>query len=63
MTTVRYDETAIEGESEKAHIERLGRQRPGKLGSAWREIGFVFSIVMSQLLMEYFVSGFLVLSP
>ncbi|KAK5132938.1 hypothetical protein LTR08_008386 [Meristemomyces frigidus] len=53
----------FEGQSEKARIERLGRQRPEKLRSLWKEIGFVFSITMSQLLTEYFVSGFTVLIP
>ena len=53
----------IEGESEAARIERLGRQRPQNLGSLWKEIGFVFSIVMSQALTEYFVSGFTILIP
>lgn len=52
-----------EGESEAARIERLGRQRPERLSSAWKEADFVFSIVMSQLLTEYFVSGFTVLIP
>ncbi|GAB7325479.1 hypothetical protein MBLNU13_g09493t1 [Cladosporium sp. NU13] len=57
--------TAIgqEEESEKARIERLGRQRPEKLDSAWKEFGFVFSVTMSQLLTEYWVSGFVVLVP
>lgn len=50
-------------EAEEARIERLGRQRPESLTSIWREVGFVFSIVMSQLLTEYFVSGFSVLVP
>lgn len=53
----------VEGEPEEARIERLGRQRPEKLSSLWKEIGFVFSIAMSQVLTEYFVSGFTVLVP
>jgi len=53
----------VEGEPETARIERLGRQRPEKLASIWTEIGFVFSIVMSQLLTEYFFSGFTILIP
>jgi len=52
-----------EEESEKARIDRLGRQRPEELGSAWKEFGFVFSVAMSQLLTEYWVSGFVVLVP
>lgn len=53
----------LEGESEDARLERLGRQRPEKLSTFWKEVGFVFSITMSQLLTEYFVSGFTVLIP
>lgn len=53
----------VEEESEKARIERLGRQRPEKLGSAWKEFGFIFAVTMSQLLTEYWVSGFIVLVP
>lgn len=52
-----------EEESEQARIERLGRERPERLDSLWTEIGFCFSVVMSQLLTEYFVSGFTVLIP
>lgn len=57
------DISIVEPESETARIERLGRQRPEKLGSLWKEIIFVFSIAMSQVLSEYFVSGFIVLVP
>lgn len=52
-----------DGDSEKARIKRLGRQRPPQLASLWQEIGFVFSITISQLLSEYFVSGFTILLP
>lgn len=55
--------TQLEGESEAARIERLGRERPASLTSFWTEAGFVFSIAMSQLLTQYFVSGFTVLIP
>jgi hypothetical protein len=37
-------------ESPEARIERLGRQRPEKFKTIWAEIGFVFSIVMSQVM-------------
>lgn len=40
---------AIE-ESAEARVERLGRQRPEVFDSIWSEIGFVFSISMSQVL-------------
>ncbi|EKG19418.1 Major facilitator superfamily [Macrophomina phaseolina MS6] len=53
----------LEGESEKARLERLGRQRPEKFSSIWAEIGFVYSVAMSQALTEYFVSGFNVILP
>jgi hypothetical protein len=43
------DAPAVE-ESTEARIERLGRQRPEVFGSIWAEIGFVFSISMSQVL-------------
>lgn len=50
-------------ESEQERLDRLGRERPERLGSVWRETGFVFSIAMSQLLTEYFISGFSVIIP
>ena len=37
-------------ESAESRIERLGRQRPEVFSSVWSEIGFVFSISMSQVL-------------
>lgn len=43
------DAPAVE-ESEEARMERLGRQRPEVFGSIWSEIGFVFSLSMSQVL-------------
>lgn len=43
------DSPAIE-ESTEAMLERLGRQRPEVFDSIWAEIGFVFSISMSQVL-------------
>ncbi|OAP54425.1 hypothetical protein AYL99_11526 [Fonsecaea erecta] len=50
-------------ESMDAKIERLGRERPPAFRSMWSEIAFVFSIIMSQIITEYFVSGFNVLLP
>ncbi|ESZ95283.1 hypothetical protein SBOR_4337 [Sclerotinia borealis F-4128] len=50
-------------EAPEVRIERLGRQRPEVFKSIWAEIGFVFSISMSQVLTEYFVSGFTVILP
>ncbi|KAL7273412.1 hypothetical protein RUND412_003738 [Rhizina undulata] len=48
---------------DKKEIERLGRMRPESFKSKWSEIGFVLSICMAQILVEYFVSGFNVLVP
>lgn len=47
----------------KTRIERLGRERPPSFHSRWSEVSFVFSITMSQLLTEFFVSGFPVILP
>jgi hypothetical protein len=68
-----------EDETQLARLERLGRARPDKFRSLWKEVGFCFSIVMSQVLtvcalsqsrtqlliegQEYFVSGFNVIIP
>ena len=43
-------------ESIESRLERLGRQRPEVFESLWAEIGFVFSISMSQVLSVSFVS-------
>ncbi|EXJ77637.1 hypothetical protein A1O3_09865 [Capronia epimyces CBS 606.96] len=53
-----YDEESLDD-----RIERLGRERPSCFKTIWSEIAFVFSIVMSQILTEYFVSGFNVILP
>ena len=50
-------------ESLEIRIERLGRARPPAFQSIWNEVVFVFSITMSQMLTEYFVSGFTLLLP
>lgn len=50
-------------ETLSARIERLGRQRPAVFTSLSREVAFVFSISMSQLLTDFFVSGFTVILP
>ncbi|KAI9824761.1 MAG: hypothetical protein M1832_001589 [Thelocarpon impressellum] len=50
-------------ESERARIERLGRQRPEIFRSRWAEAGFCYSVLASQFMAEYFVSGFNVLLP
>lgn len=44
-------------------VEELGRRRPERFRCWLEEVGFCYSIVMSQLLTEYFVSGFNVILP
>jgi MFS family permease len=59
-------ERTIENDQEEsldARIERLGRERPAGFPTLWAELAFVFSILMSQVLTEYFVSGFNVIIP
>jgi MFS family permease len=50
-------------ESEQARLDRLGRARPAIFKTTFAEICFVFSIIMSQIITEYFVSGFTVILP
>ncbi len=50
-------------ESMEVRIERLGRERPSTFKSIWAEVGFIFSVLMSQILTEYFVSGFNIILP
>ncbi|RVX66491.1 hypothetical protein B0A52_09775 [Exophiala mesophila] len=50
-------------ESLEVRIERLGRERPPTFKSIWQELAFLFSVIMSQVLTEYFVSGFGVILP
>lgn len=54
---------AEDEESESARLDRLGRQRPAQFPSIYSEIAFAYSIVASQMLAEYFVSGFNVILP
>ncbi|OJJ98915.1 hypothetical protein ASPACDRAFT_1881671 [Aspergillus aculeatus ATCC 16872] len=46
-----------------ATIERLGRERPPAFSSIWSELAFCFSIIMCQVLAEYYISGSNVLLP
>lgn len=50
-------------ESELARLDRLGRARPAIFKNTFTEICFVFSVTMSQIITEYFVSGFTVILP
>ncbi|KAM5367185.1 hypothetical protein ACJZ2D_010175 [Fusarium nematophilum] len=44
-------------------IQRLGRERPSCFPNWYTEIGFVFSVVGSMMISEYFVSGFNIALP
>lgn len=57
------DFEASNEESMQARIERLGRERPASFVNIWQEVAFVFSIMMSQIMTEYFISGFNVIIP
>ena len=50
-------------ETEHQRIERLGRERPPHFKTLGAEILFVYSILASQFMAEFFVSGFNVLLP
>jgi MFS family permease len=52
-----------EEESLEARIERLGRERPPEFPTRWAELAFISSILMSQVMTEYFISGFNVIIP
>ena len=52
-----------EEESLETRIERLGRERPAGFPTLWAELAFIFSVLMSQVMTEYFVSGFNVIIP
>ncbi|KAH8799313.1 MFS multidrug transporter-like protein [Xylogone sp. PMI_703] len=47
----------------KDDLQDRGKQRPPGFRSAWHEVGFTFSLAMSQILTESFVSGFTVILP
>ncbi|KAI9681995.1 MAG: hypothetical protein M1817_000049 [Caeruleum heppii] len=53
----------VEEETPSELFDRLGHERPEVFASVWAEAGFCFSISMSQILAEYFVSGFNVILP
>ncbi|KAG8529495.1 uncharacterized protein KY384_006132 [Bacidia gigantensis] len=61
--TVNDNKDKDDEESEAARIERLGRQRPAQFETIWAEVAFAYSILASQIMAEYFVSGFNVLLP
>ncbi|CEJ62660.1 hypothetical protein PMG11_11154 [Penicillium brasilianum] len=44
-------------------LEKLGKERPHSFSGFWPELAFCFSIVMSQILAEFYISGSSVLLP
>ena len=50
-------------ETEEQKIQRLGRERPPYFKNARTEFSFVAAVAMSQILTEYFVSGFNIILP
>ncbi|KAI2785967.1 hypothetical protein POX_h09732 [Penicillium oxalicum] len=44
-------------------IEKLGRTRPPSFPGRWSELGFCFSVMMSQILAEFYITGSNVLLP
>ncbi|KAL4996453.1 major facilitator superfamily domain-containing protein [Aspergillus recurvatus] len=51
------------GRLDGVSLERLGRERPPSFSGALPEVAFCFSIIMSQILAEYYISGSNVLLP
>lgn len=51
------------GTLRRADLERLGRQRPAVLARWFTEAGFVFTVVMSMMMSEYFIGGFNIVLP
>ena len=54
---------ANENEPENARLERLGRERPLRFKSFGAELAFCYSILASEFMAEYFISGFNVIIP
>ncbi|KAF2752647.1 MFS general substrate transporter [Pseudovirgaria hyperparasitica] len=54
---------AVEVQSPQELLLRAGRSRPAEFTSRGKEFGFVYAVVMSQVLTEYFTSGFNVILP
>ncbi|KAK2608512.1 hypothetical protein QQS21_002974 [Conoideocrella luteorostrata] len=60
--SVSGDNTTVEF-MDKTTIELLGRQRPEILSNWFSEAFFVFTIVMSMMMSEYFIGGFNIVLP
>ncbi|KAI9654267.1 MAG: hypothetical protein M1831_005432 [Alyxoria varia] len=63
LSRTQSEQTRQVEESEHARIERMSRTRPPQFANFFSELAFCYSIIMSQLMTEYFVSGFNVLVP
>ena len=61
-TNSTADENAHEYLS-KAHLERLGRQRPAVFSGWLAEVGFVLIVVMSMVMSEFLTTGFNIILP
>ncbi|KAL4883158.1 major facilitator superfamily-domain-containing protein [Aspergillus karnatakaensis] len=48
---------------DKESLEKLGRERPDTFSNRWVELCFCFCLLSSELLAEYFVSGFNTILP
>ncbi|KAL3477290.1 major facilitator superfamily-domain-containing protein [Aspergillus californicus] len=48
---------------DEADIEKLGRERPATFSNRWIELSFCFCLLSSELLAEFFVSGFNTILP
>lgn len=59
----RDDASGEETETEHARLERLGRERPARFKSFGAELAFCYSIIASEFMAEYFISGFNILLP
>ena len=57
------DDGSILGTPPSKDLEVLGRQRPPSLSTALAECGFVFTIVFSMCMAEYYISGFNIILP
>ncbi|RSM19636.1 hypothetical protein CDV31_001523 [Fusarium ambrosium] len=44
-------------------VEKLGRQRPAAFATIWAELGFIFALLGSMAMAEFFVSGFHIILP
>jgi hypothetical protein len=50
LSTTQAQSLRNQEESLNANVKKLGRERPRVFQSSWHEIGFIFSVSMSQIL-------------